>query len=103
MNFRRAMAEFMFGLCDGDRGEVVLHDIIECWPHNAWGYIALADAYSHLFRGTSALPLDLQRAEGLLRQGLAALDEDDRDREILNDRLQEIQGREVQPVFPSPA
>ena len=94
VSFLRALSDFLFRLGEADEGRGILEDIIRRWPTNAWGYIGLADACSHIFRGASPLPLDTQRAEQILKDGLAAVPKEDRDREVIEDRLSELRGRQ---------
>ena len=76
--------------------------MIEKWPSNVWGYVALADAHSHFF-GDELLPLDLERAEHYLRRGLALADPEDRDRDLLEDRLSELRKQPAPIPAPTPA
>ena len=103
VSFRRALSEFLFRLGKSEEGEAILLNNIKRWPSNVWGYVGLADAYSHLFRGASSLPLDLRRAEELLRKGLSVIGDDDRDREVLEERLQEIHERRSESQSSPPA
>jgi hypothetical protein len=93
VSFLRALSDFLFRLGEAGEGQRILEDIVRRWPTNAWGYIALADAYSHIFKGASPLPVDMQRAEQILERGLAAVPKGDRDREVIEDRLRELHTR----------
>ncbi len=93
INIRRTLAELAFRLGDSKRGEAMLNEVIERWPRNAWGYVALADAHSHTFRGASSLPMNLRRAEEVLKAGLAAVGKKHKDRDVLEDRLRELHER----------
>jgi hypothetical protein len=97
VSVRRAKAGFHFALGEAAEGEVVLRTILDRWPKNVWGYVGLADAYSHLFYKDGP-PVDYPRAIGLLEQGLAAVDKGDRDREALQERLAEIRKRAGAPA-----
>src|ERR1019366_2695451 len=87
VNFRRAYTSFLYRLGDSEKPGVLLHELIEKWPNNAWGYVALADAHSHFFRNEQILPFDLKKAESYLRQGLALAHLEAGDRQIIGERL----------------
>jgi hypothetical protein len=89
MNFRRALAESYLRQGEGARGKEILDQIIEWWPDEIGGYLALADAYSHFFDDT-ALPKDYDRAIAILGEGLAKTKTKQKDRQILKDRIEEI-------------
>ena len=91
VSFRLALAGFLCGLGDVGEAKKVLQDNVELWPDDVWGYVALADAYSHFFRRTqlTAAP-DPDMATAYIRQGLARPGLSASDREILEDRLTEI-------------
>ena len=93
VSFHRALARFLFRLGEVDNAAATLHTIVEQWPGNIWGYVALADAYSHLFRSERHLPLDLEQAASFLRRALALPGLDRHDRETLMNRLAEVGAR----------
>ncbi|MGC4120640.1 MAG: hypothetical protein QM765_39900 [Myxococcales bacterium] len=68
----------------------MLLQAIERFPKNAWGYIALGDAYSRLFKYLPGPPKDDARAIRYLELGLARTDPEDRHRRELLDRLQTV-------------
>jgi hypothetical protein len=92
VNFRRALAAFLFHIGDVAEGEATLKAIVDRWPQNGWGYVALADAYAHLF-GSSGPARDDTRAMAMLEQGIAAIGPRDPDREVLLERLAEVRQR----------
>lgn len=92
VNYRRAKAQFHFHLGAIPEGEATLHEIIERWPEDPWGYVALADTYSHLFPDPGPRQ-DNSRAIAYLEQGLALCGSEDRDRCVLLSRLEEIRRR----------
>ena len=60
------------------------------WPRDVWAYVAVADEYAHFWRWRDPMvPKDLDRTRSILQEGLAAIT-DDRDREVLHDRLQAL-------------
>lgn len=80
LGFLRALAGFLFRLGETAAGEATLQGLVERWPEDVWGYIALADAYGHVWTREPGPALDLPRALGYLEQGLAvAVDPDDRE------------------------
>jgi len=95
VNFRRALADFLFRLDRLKQGEAILIENIKRWPSEVWSYIALADACSDLFPSDTSLPVDLQRAQEILREGLAVTPQNAIDREVLEERLQELSERPV--------
>jgi hypothetical protein len=90
VNFRRAKAHFHF--CRGEiaEGEAALLEIVERWPKDPWGHVALADAYSHSFESDPGPPRDDARAIAYLEQGLAIRGLGRSDRETLVERLEEV-------------
>ena len=95
MNFRRALAESYLRQGEGARGKEILDQIIEWWPDEIGGYLALADAYSHFFDDT-ALPKNYDRAIAILEEGLAKAKIKQKDRQILKDRIEEIRVLKLQ-------
>lgn len=89
VGIRRALACFLFRLGRIDEGVSILQGIIDTWPSNPCGYIALADVHANLWSPSSPLRRDLQRAEELLNQGLAVIG-DDRERSVLHQRLRSV-------------
>jgi hypothetical protein len=87
VNFRRSLASHLHRLGESAAAGQLLHELIERWPNNVWGYVALADAYSHFFRTEQIFPLDLRRAETYLRQALTLRELRAYDREVLEERL----------------
>ena len=92
VNFLRALARFQFHLGETSAGEATLHGIIDRWPEDAWGYVALADAYSHFWRGDPGPERDFARALGYVEQGLV-IATDPEDRTALLERLEELRRR----------
>jgi len=90
VNFRRALASFLFRLGETAEMSAVLHRLPLEWPEDVWSYVALADAYSHFFPAEYDLPLDVGKAIGYLEQGLAATGRSGRDRDVIEDRLAEL-------------
>lgn len=74
VNFLRAEGEALWNLGRHAEAEAVFAALVERFPDDPWGYIGWADQY-WLFRDS---PKDYQRAEAILKRGLA--------RESLNDR-----------------
>lgn len=70
VNFREALAHFLFKQGRIEEGLSALHEIVERWPKNVWGYIYLSDLYGHFF-GNQGVPLDLGKAEEWIQRGLA--------------------------------
>ena len=94
-NFRSSLAECLMQVGETGEGERVLLENVERWPRQASGYVALADAYSHFFRGASNLPLDVPTAIRWLEKGLTRVGKKDRDRSILEERLKELRSKEA--------
>jgi len=90
MAWPRALAEFHFWLEEIAEGEAVLRRAIERFPKNVWGYVALADTYSRLFKYLPGPPKDDARAIGYLEMGLARAGPKDKDRQVLLDRLETV-------------
>lgn len=80
------LARFHFQLGEPDLAGEVLHGLVERYPKQPWGYIALADAYANLFPG-EALPRDMLQARSLLLRALEIEDLDPRDRAAVHERL----------------
>lgn len=93
VNFGRALAAFLFRMGEVEQAAQVLDGVVEKWPAEVWGYVALADAYSHFFPGECELPLDVERAIGFLERGLAVAGAHRGDREALEERLAELRTR----------
>lgn len=89
VNFLRALARFQFRLGETSAGEATLQGIIERWPADAWGYVALADAYGHFWAGEPGPERDTARALGYLERGLAVAGEH-RDHGVLLERRDEL-------------
>ncbi len=91
VNFRRQLADFLF--CEGDvtRAERLLLEVVEKWPKNVWGYVALADAHSNLFPA-STLPKDLDAARAWIERGFVAIGPDGEGRDVLAERLRDLRG-----------
>ena len=87
INFRRALGAFALRLGQADEGIGVLQGIVDRWPRNVWGYVALADEYSGPQRHP-ALPPDVPRAVEWLKRGLSAVDPGDLDKEALIERIE---------------
>jgi hypothetical protein len=84
----RAIADHLFFMGRLAEGLKLLETTVERWPHNAWGYIALADQYSHFWQHGRAVPRDLARARSYLERGLKLVAGSDRD--VLQERLAEL-------------
>lgn len=89
VNFLRALARFQFCLGETSAGEATLQGIIERWPEDVWGYVALADAYGHFWSGEPGPERDVPRALGYLERGLA-MGSEHRDRPVLLERRDEL-------------
>ncbi|MBL8917281.1 MAG: SEC-C domain-containing protein [Myxococcaceae bacterium] len=90
LNFRRALSSHLHRLGQSERASELLHELVEKWPENVWGYVALADAYSHFFRSERICPYDPEKAERYLRRALALQTLRDGDRIMLEDRLEQL-------------
>lgn len=89
-NFRRALGIFLLHLGQGDEALAVLEGILERWPDDVWGYIAIAEAYAGICPPRqTALPPDLDRAAKYLEQAKAVATGRE-DREAVQDRLAEL-------------
>jgi len=74
VSFRRALAEFTFRMGEVKEAQKILETSLAQWPQNPWCYIALADAWSHLFADPQHhLPFDREKAREYLMQGLKRL------------------------------
>lgn len=91
VNVRVALADFLFSLGQGARAEALLREVVETWPDNPWGYVALADAHSHLWEGASTLPLDFDEALRWLALGQSRVPPEERS--VFEERKEEIQER----------
>lgn len=97
VNFGRSLASFLAELGEIDPAMRVLESLIERWPDDPWGYVALADACSHLFPSVPNPPLDLDKARRYLERGLAVAGHGP-DRKTLVDRLGTVLQRLATPV-----
>jgi hypothetical protein len=89
VGFRRLLADFLFCEGEAERAEKLLLEVVERWPTNAWGYIALADAHGHLVPW-STLPKDVPQALAWIERGFVAIGPKGRDRDALVERLREL-------------
>lgn len=89
VGFRRLLADFLFCERETERAEKLLLEVVERWPTNAWGYIALADAHGHLVPW-STLPKDVPQALAWIERGFVAIGPKGRDRDALVERLREL-------------
>jgi len=90
-NRRRALAESYFELGEAGKGEALYRDWLRTDPRWGWGWIGWSDGHG-LFTGVR--PPDWQRAEQILREGLAI--DQLRDRSDMLERLADVyeeQGR----------
>jgi hypothetical protein len=94
---RRTLAACLLRLGSTEEAASVLLRLVERWPRVVWSHVALADAHSHLFRGACNLDLDLDRARHFLERALALGGWEGGDREVLGDRLAEIEERRSRP------
>ncbi len=90
VSFRRALARFHFGLGNTAAGEATLREIVEEWPGNVWGYVALADTWTDSGPNAMAPPPDLARAREWLERGLRTVPRDNKDRVVLQRRLDDL-------------
>ncbi|HLL53243.1 MAG TPA: hypothetical protein VK447_06850, partial [Myxococcaceae bacterium] len=90
VNIRRTLAFFRFRLGDAGGAAAALHETVERWPGNVWGYVALADAYSHADPGGNIFPLDPQKARSYLERALALPGLDEYERDAVHERLEEL-------------
>lgn len=100
VNFHRALASFHFCVGETTEAAATLHSIVERWPQSFWGYIALADAHSHFFPGEYDLEYDLDKAIGYLHKALSLPGLESWDRQVVEDRLSELRGRQESPEAP---
>jgi len=93
VHFLRSRAALHFHLGDMREGLATLESIVRRWPRNPWGYIALADAHSHLFETDPGPPLDTAAAFEWLRRGEAAADREHTGFGVLAERRSELERR----------
>ncbi|OGL42952.1 MAG: hypothetical protein A2161_06030 [Candidatus Schekmanbacteria bacterium RBG_13_48_7] len=86
VNFRRALAEFFSQLERSKEAIDVLHEIVERWPKNIWGFIALADEYGHMFCSSGIVPYDEKKANEWLDEALRNCELEDCDLDMIEDR-----------------
>lgn len=89
-NRRRALAESYFELGEISKADALFQESLKADPRWGWGWIGWSDCY----RFTRTGPVEMNRAEELLREGLAIPEV--RDRQYLVDRLADLyeeQGR----------
>ena len=91
VGFRRTLAGFQFCLGETSAGEATLHGIVERWPEDVWGYVALADAYGRFRPREPGPERDVARALGYLERGLA-ITGTQRDRDVLVERREALLG-----------
>ena len=100
VGFCRAWAEFTFRSGQVEKGRAILEQTLADYPKDPWSYIALADAYSHLFADRQFhLPFDLKRAREYLDLGFQRL-RAKKDRTDLQERLDGL--AEAVPVTQKP-
>ena len=63
-----------------------MFEIVERWPKNIWGYIALADVYGHLFYRGKSLPYDELKANEWLDNALDNCELEEYDAEMIKER-----------------
>jgi hypothetical protein len=99
-SFLGSLADFSFKLGKVSQAQQILEQLLVDYPNDPFSYIALADAYSHLFADRQHhLPFQPAKAEQLLRQGLARLPKQE-DQKFLKDRLELL--KEAIPVSQKP-
>ena len=94
-NRRRAVGESYFELGETDKAEALYRDWLQADPRWGWGWIGWSDGYGF----TRTKLQDWQRAEQILREGLAV--EQVRDRRDMLERLAEVceeQGRKGEAI-----
>jgi len=87
-NFHRDLAECLIRSGDAAAGLTVFHEVVERWPDDVWGYVALADACSD-----GSLPVDLDQARKWIATARARLPAGTRDLYVLDVREAYIQER----------
>lgn len=99
VNFRRSWAEFTFKIGEVEQARTILEETLDAFPNNPWSYVALADAYSHLFADLMYhLPFDLEKANHYLQLGLQRLKKGEH--KVLQERLDGL--KEAVPVSQKP-
>jgi len=88
-NFMQAHAAFQFHTGAVTDGWATLDAIPLRWPDDPWSYVRVADAHAG-FDGVRHLTRDLAKAEAILRAGLARIPAGTPDRDVIEERLAEI-------------
>ena len=74
VTFHSMLADFTLKGGQVDRARSLLENTLARWPDEPWSYVALADAYSHLFADPKYhLPFDKSLAWQTLNRGLSRL------------------------------
>jgi len=97
VNFRRALAVFHSRLGETAQAEAALKEAVTRWPGEFWGWMALADGYSHFFPGECELDYDPGKAIACIEQALRIPGTGAADRREAEDRLAEIRRRDATP------
>ena len=90
VSFHRSLAAFLLRLGRRAEGAAVLYSLSVRWPRDVWGYVAAADAHSHLFQWADNLELDLEPRR-FLERGLEV--EGLEDQAVLKERLAALEER----------
>lgn len=93
VDFRRALAVFHSRLGESTQAEAVLREAVKRWPGQFWGWMALADGYSHFFPNQCELDYDPRKAIACIERALRIPGTDAGDRREAENRLAEIRRR----------
>lgn len=100
VSFLGSWADFSFKIGQVEQARIILEQALADWPNDAFCYVALADAHSHLFADRQHhLPFDPEKAAQVLKLGLSRLPRPE-DQRILQQRLDEL--KEAIPVGKKP-
>lgn len=86
INQRRNIADAYLYLNELTQAEEEFKSIVQDYPMNVWGYVGWGDMY--LFHKPTE---DLKKAKEIYELGLAKTAADDRDRDVLKERLEDVQ------------
>lgn len=87
-NLERSLAELLMQAGEREEAQRILLRRVDNDATDIWNYVALADAYSH--DGRRSLGRDLDVAEEWIRRGKAQGLQSDEDRELLDERLEQV-------------
>lgn len=85
INQRRNIADAYLSLNNTARAEAEFKSIVQDYPMNVWGYVGWGDMYNF-----NPPTKDFEKAQEIYKLGLAKTAPDDKDRDVLEERLEDL-------------